>query len=109
MLNTVGVSGTTPALLFDQSDWQGSVGGVHQDRVSQQPARLRVSGGIPLVLKCRIVTEVNGGGVFQREEQRMSLTCPYSGGKSGFGNGFWGHRRVTHQAVRTFNLSSGVG
>lgn len=55
------------------------------------------------------VTEVNGGGVFQREEQRMSLTCPYSSGKSGFGNGLRGHRRVTYQAVRTFNLSSGLG
>ncbi|KAA1870623.1 hypothetical protein EA188_17090 [Escherichia coli] len=32
-----------------------------------------------------------------------------SGGKSGLGNGFRGHRRVTYQAVRTFNLSSGVG
>ena len=53
-------------------------------------------------------TEVNGGGVFQCEEQRMSLTCPYSGGKSGFGNGLRGHRRVTYQAVRTFNLSSGL-
>ncbi|GAB0660281.1 hypothetical protein BT08C7_47630 [Escherichia coli] len=39
----------------------------------------------------------------------MSLTCPYSGGKSGFGNGLRGHRRVTYQAVRTFNLSSGLG
>lgn len=92
VLNTVGVRGTTPALLFDKTDWQGAVGGVHQDRVSQQPARLRIS-----------------GGVFQCEEQRMSLTCPCSGGKSGFGNGFRGHRRVTYQAVRTFNLSSGVG
>ena len=34
----------------------------------------------------------------------MSLTCPCSGGKSGLGNGFRGHRRVTYQAVRTFNL-----
>lgn len=29
----------------------------------------------------------------------MSLTCPCSGGKSGLGNGFRGHRRVTYQAV----------
>lgn len=109
VLNTVGVRGTTPALLFDKIDWQGAVGGVHQDRVSQQPVRLRVSGGIPQVIKCRTVTEVNGGGIFQREEQRMCLTCPCSGSKSGFGNGLRGHRRVTYQAVRTFNLSSEVG
>lgn len=82
VLNTVGVRGTTPALLFDKTDWQGAVGGVHQDRVSQQLVRLRVSGGIPQVIRCRTVAEVNGGGVFQREEQRMSLTCPCSGGKS---------------------------
>ncbi|EIN18902.1 hypothetical protein ECFRIK1996_4153 [Escherichia coli FRIK1996] len=55
------------------------------------------------------MTEVNGGGIFQREEQRMCLTCPCSGSKSGFGNGLRGHRRVTYQAVRTFNLSSEVG
>lgn len=109
VLNTVGVRGTTPAPLFDKIDWQGAVGGVHQDRVSQQPVRLRVSGGIPQVIKCRTVTEVNGGGIFQREEQRMCLTCPCSGSKSGFGNGLRGHRRVTYQAVRTFNLSSEVG
>lgn len=47
VLNTVGVRDPTPALLFDKTDWQGAVRGVHQDRVSQQPARLRVSGGIP--------------------------------------------------------------
>lgn len=52
VLNTVGVRDLTPALLFDKTDWQGAVGGVHQDRVSQQHARLRVSGGIPLVIKC---------------------------------------------------------
>ncbi|ENU7518292.1 hypothetical protein ACOIW5_005038 [Escherichia coli] len=77
--------------------------------MSQQPVRLRVSGGIPQVIKCRTVTEVNGGGIFQREEQRMCLTCPCSGSKSCFGNGLRGHRRVTYQAVRTFNLSSEVG
>lgn len=103
------VRGPTPALLFDKTDWQGAVGGVHLDRVSQQPTRLRVSGGIPQVIKCRTVAEVNGGGVFQCEEQRMCLTCPCSGGKSGFGNDFRGHRQVTYQAVRTFNLSSGLG
>lgn len=54
---------TLRSLLFDKTDWQGAVRGVHQDRVSQQPARLRVSGGIPQLIRCRTVAEVNGGGV----------------------------------------------
>ena len=78
MLNTVGVRDPTPALLFDKTDWQGAVRGVHQGQVSQQPARLRVSGGIPLVIRCRTVAKVNGGGVF-RARSSGCLTCPYSG------------------------------
>lgn len=108
VLNTVGVRGPTPVWLFDKTDWLGAVGGRTSGQSEPAARRLRVSGGIPQVIKGRTVTEVNGGGVFLREEQRMCLTCPCSGGKSGFGNSLRGYRWVTHQAVRTFYLSSTV-
>ena len=44
-----------------------------------------------------------------RELAQKAKEIPVSYTHLGFGNGLRGHRRVTYQAVRTFNLSSGLG